>query len=167
MLRMSAKHADGVLINAAHPADLAWSADRIEEGRAERPVERGELDVAAYASVSVAEDRDAARETARPPVAFIVGSAAPPLLDRHDLDPERAAAIGDAIGRGDFETAFESVTPAMIDAFAIAGTPETVEKRIEQALAEVDSFVVASPLGPDLEAAIDLAADALERAGTA
>ena len=167
MLRMSAKHADGVLINASHPRDLAWSAERIDEGRADRPGSRGDLDVAAYASVSVAEDSEAAREAARPPVAFIAGSAAPPVLDRHDLDRKRASEIGDAIGRGDFEDAFGAVTPAMIDAFAIAGTPATVAERIEKGLEHVDSFVVASPLGPDLETAIDLAADALARAGTA
>jgi len=166
MLRMSAKHADGVLINAAHPKDLSWSADRIAEGRKQRPDDRGDVDVAAYASVSVAEDREAAREAARPPVAFIAGSAAPPVLDRHGLDHERAATIGDAIGRGDFEAAFDAVTPAMIDAFTIAGTPETVAERIAAAREYVDSFVVASPLGPDPERAIDLAADALDRAGT-
>ncbi|WP_135667581.1 5,10-methylenetetrahydromethanopterin reductase [Halorhabdus rudnickae] len=166
MLRMSAKHADGVLVNAAHPRDLEWSAERIEEGRAERPADRGAVDVAAYASVSVADDGKAAREAARPPVAFIAGSAAPPVLDRHDLDHDRAATIGEAIGRGDFEEAFGAVTPAMIDAFAIAGTVETVAERIATAREHVDSFVVASPLGPDLEGAIDLAADALARAGT-
>lgn len=167
MLRMSAKHADGVLVNAAHPRDLAWSADRIDEGLNERPDERGVLDVAAYASISVADDAEAARDAARPPVAFIAGSAAPPVLDRHGLDGERAATIGDAIGRGDFENAFEAVTPAMIDAFTIAGTPDTVADRIKRASEYVDSFVVASPLGPDLERAIELAADALERAGMA
>ena len=164
MLRMSGKHADGVLVNAAHPADLSWSADRIEEGRSERPDDRGDLDVAAYASVSVAEDEDRAREAARPPVAFIVGSTAPPVLDRHGLDHDRAERIGDAIERGDFETAFEAVTPEMIDAFAIAGTKATVADRIEEAMNHVDSFVAASPLGPDLETAIELAAEALEDA---
>ncbi|MFW5896078.1 MAG: 5,10-methylenetetrahydromethanopterin reductase, partial [archaeon] len=104
MLRMSAKHADGVLVNAAHPRDLSWSADRIDEGVEERPAERGAVDVAAYASVSIAEDADAAREAARPPVAFIVGSAAPPVLDRHDIDRDRAKEVGVAIEHGDFKT---------------------------------------------------------------
>ncbi|MFW6435487.1 MAG: 5,10-methylenetetrahydromethanopterin reductase, partial [Halovenus sp.] len=167
MLRMSGKHADGVLVNAAHPRDLSWSDDRIAEGVEERPADRGAVDVAAYASVSVAEDSEAAREAARPPVAFIAGSAAPPVLERHDLDRETAASIGEAIEAGDFETAFEAVTPAMIDAFTIAGTPETVADRIRQASDYVDSFVVASPLGPDPASAISLAADALDRAGMA
>jgi len=86
MVRMSAKHADGVLFNGSHPRDYEWAASQIEEGLAERPDDRGEFDFAAYAAVSVAEDDDAARAAARPPVAFIAGGAAPPLLDRHGLD---------------------------------------------------------------------------------
>ncbi|RBI61587.1 5,10-methylenetetrahydromethanopterin reductase [halophilic archaeon] len=163
MLRMSAKHADGVLVNAAHPRDFAWAGDRIEEGLAERPDERGAFDVAAFASVSVAEDGDAAREAARPPVAFIAGGAPDPVLDRHDLDRERAADIGEHIEAGEFSAAFEAVTPAMIEAFCVAGTPETVADRMAAVLEHVDSFVVGSPLGPDREAAVSLGAEALDR----
>jgi 5,10-methylenetetrahydromethanopterin reductase len=164
MIRMSAKHADGVLINASHPDDFAWASDRVAEGVEERPDDRGEFDVAAYASVSVAEDADAAREIARQPVAFIAAGAAPPVLQRHDLDVERAEAIGDAIERGEFGEAFGAVTPAMIDAFSVAGTPDDVADRIAAILEYADSFVAGTPLGPDLEEAITLVAAALDRA---
>jgi len=55
------------------------------------------------------------------------------------------------------------VSPEMVDAFCIAGTPETVEERIETLLADADSVVVGSPLGPDLAEAIDLAGAAVRR----
>ncbi len=161
MIRMSAKHADGLLLNAAHPADVAWAADRVEEGRADRPDEHGEFDFSVYASVSVAEERTAAREAARRPVAFIAAGAPEPVLTRHDLDADRAATIREAIESGDFSTAFETVTPAMIDAFAAAGTPAEVAERLEALLAHSDGIVVGTPLGPDLETAVSLAADAL------
>jgi 5,10-methylenetetrahydromethanopterin reductase len=138
MTRMAAKYADGVLFNGAHPRDVAWASERVAEGLAERPDERGEFDFAVYASVSAAEDREAAREAARPPV-------------------------GEAISAGEFPTAFERVTPAMLEAFCIAGTPGTVEGRVADILTEADSVVAASPLGPDA-AAIDLAGGALRRA---
>ncbi|MFC7176185.1 5,10-methylenetetrahydromethanopterin reductase [Halosegnis marinus] len=80
MCRMAGKHADGLLFNGSHPDDLAWARDRVEEGKSERPDERGAFTLAAYASVSVAEDAEAAREAARPPVAFIASGAAPPVL---------------------------------------------------------------------------------------
>ena len=167
MVRMSAKHADGVLFNGSHPRDYEWAASQVEEGLAERPDDRGEFDFAAYAAVSVAEDDDAARAAARPPVAFIAGGAAPPLLDRHDLDAALAEEIGEHISAGEFDAAFEAVTEEMIDAFCIAGTPSTVAERVEAVLEYADSFVAGAPLGPDPEAAIELAGAVLEGSGAA
>jgi 5,10-methylenetetrahydromethanopterin reductase len=164
MLRMAGKHADGVLINASHPDDVAWASERVAEGVAERPAERGDCDVAAYTSVSVADDETAAREAARPPVGFIVGSAAEPTLQRHDIDAKLAAEIGTAIEAGRFSDAFEMVTPAMLDAFAVAGDPETVTAQLEAVAAHVDSIVAGAPLGPDLDSAVGLATAAVRRA---
>jgi 5,10-methylenetetrahydromethanopterin reductase len=161
MCRMAGKHADGLLFNGSHPDDLAWARDRVEEGKADRPDERGPFTLAAYASVSVAEDADAAREAARPPVAFITSGAAPPVLDRHGIDAERAEHIGEAISAGEFEEAFGLVTDPMVDAFCIAGTPTDVRKRAAALHEHVDAIVAGSPLGPNLETAIDLAGEAL------
>ncbi|WP_225333034.1 5,10-methylenetetrahydromethanopterin reductase [Halomicrobium urmianum] len=160
MTRMAAKHADGAMYNGAHPRDLAWAAERAAEGAEDRPDERGEFDLAAYASVSVAEDEERAREAARRPVAFIAAGAPEPVLQRHDLDPERAENVGEAIAAGDFRAADERVSEAMIDAFCAAGTPETVAERTDELLEHADSVVYASPLGPDPERAIDLLAAA-------
>jgi len=156
MTRMAAKYADGLLYNGSHPRDIAWASERVAEGLAERDDDRGAFDFAAYASVSIAEEAAAAREAARPPVAFIAGGAPPPVLERHDLDRERAAEIGEAIAGGDFTEAFETVSPAMIDAFCVAGRPETVAARVEEILEEADGFVMGSPLGPDLDEAVEL-----------
>jgi len=155
MLRMAAKHADGVLVNASHPDDFAWAAERIEEGLSER-VSGSAFDSAAFASVSVAEDGEAARAAARPPVAFIAAGAAPPVLERHGVDADRAARIGEHIEAGRFEEAFEGVTEEMIDAFCVAGTPDEVDARLAEIREYVDSVVVGSPLGPDRATAIDL-----------
>ncbi|MFC4248537.1 5,10-methylenetetrahydromethanopterin reductase [Natribaculum luteum] len=164
MLRMSAKHADGTLINAAHPDDFEWAAGQIEKGLDERPADYGEFEALAFASVSVAGDEREAREAARPPVAFIVGGAADPVLERHEIDRKAAADVSDALERGDLSEAFGHVTPAMIDAFCIAGTTETVAERFAAVLEYVDGIVVGSPLGPDLDDAVVRAAEALERA---
>ena len=161
MIRMSAKHADGILLNGSHPKDISWAAEQVAAGKEERPDSRGEFDFAAYASVSLASDADAAREAARPPVAFITAGAAPPVLDRHDIDRETASAIGEHISAGEFDAAFGAVTENMIDAFCIAGTPDEVEERIDGVLEHADSFVAGSPLGPDLDEAIRLAGSAL------
>ncbi len=166
MCRMAAKHADGLLFNGSHPADLAWASERVAEGAADRLDGLGAFDFTAYASVSVDEDRETAREAARPPVAFIAGAAAPPVLDRHDLDRDRAERIGDRISAGEFREAFGLVTPEMIDAFSMAGTVDDVAADMAAVLEHADSLVVGAPLGPDLESALSLAAAAYDRATT-
>ena len=162
MCRMAGKRADGLLFNGSHPADLSWARDRVSEGiEAADDKTAEDFDLAAYAAVSVARDEAAARDAARAPVAFVAAGSPPPVLDRHGIDGERASEIGDAISAGEFSEAFELVTPAMIDAFCVAGTPETAAERIETLLEHADSLVVGSPLGPDLEEAITLAAEAV------
>jgi 5,10-methylenetetrahydromethanopterin reductase len=163
MTRMAAKYADGVLYNGSHPRDIAWASDRVEEGLDDRPDHRGDFEFVAYASVSVAEDASAAREAARPPVAFIAGSAPDPVLDRHGIDHDRASEVGETIAAGEFTQAFDLVTEDMLSAFCIAGTPDTVENRIAAILEDADGIVIGSPLGPDLATAIDLAGDAVRR----
>jgi 5,10-methylenetetrahydromethanopterin reductase len=161
MIRMSAKRADGLLLNASHPTDVEWAADRVAEGLAERSGDSSGFEFCVYASVSIAEDDAAAREAARPPVAFIAADAAPPLLERHGIEAERADEIGEALEQGAFDAAFEAVTPAMIDAFAVAGQPDVVAQRLETVLSIADGIVVGTPLGPELETAVDLTGEAL------
>jgi len=48
----------------------------------------------------------------------------------------------------------------MIDAFCMAGTVETVADQMAAVRDHADSIVVGSPLGPDLDAAVELAAEA-------
>ncbi|MFC6824037.1 5,10-methylenetetrahydromethanopterin reductase [Halopelagius fulvigenes] len=164
MCRMAGKHADGLLFNGSHPDDLAWAGERVAEGVSDRPADGGDFELLAYASVSVAEDREAAREAARPPVAFIAAGAAPPVLDRHGIDRSRAEEIGEKISAGAFSEAFGLVTPAMVDAFAMAGTGEEVADRMAAVLNHADGIVVGSPLGPDPDEAITLAAEAYDSA---
>lgn len=160
MLRMSAKHADGVLVNASHPRDIEWAADQLERGLEDREHE-GAFDIAAYASVSIAADADSAREAARPPVAYIVGGASEDVLARHGIDAEQATRIGELVTAGRFTAAFQAVTDPMLDAFCVTGTPDQVGDRIDAILKSASSFVAGSPLGPDPRAATRLLADVL------
>lgn len=162
MTKMAAKHADGALYNGSHPKDLAWARDQVDSMLDDRVVDT-EFDLGAYASVSVAEDADAAREAARPPVAFVAAGSPPPVLGRHGIDQDVARDIGDAISAGNFEEAFGLVTEPMLDAFCIAGTPEDVAERTEALREHADSVVFASPLGPDIEDAIALLGAAMDR----
>lgn len=159
MLGMAAKHADGVLVNAAHPLDYEWAIDQLEIGLADRPDARGPFSVAGFASVSVSEDESAAIDAARRPVAYIAGGASEAVLERHDLDVALAEVIGDAISAGEKQRAYDLVTPSMLEAFCIVGTPAEVADRVVSLFEHVDAVVLASPLGPDRATAIDLLGD--------
>jgi len=52
----------------------------------------------------------------------------------------------------------------MTEAFCMAGTVDDVADRMARVLDHADSIVVGSPLGPDLERAVDLAAEAYDQA---
>jgi 5,10-methylenetetrahydromethanopterin reductase len=165
MLRLAARVADGVLVNASHPRDVAWAAEQLADGVQDRPADREPLEVAVYAVVSIAEDRAAAREAARPPVAYIAAGAPEAVLERHGLDPAVAGDIGAYIGAGAFEEAFDAVSAEMLDAFAAAGTPEVVADRFAALLEHADGVVAGSPLGPDPAEAIDLISRAYDAVG--
>lgn len=165
MLRMGATHADGLLYNGAHPRDVEWARERVREGRAARAADRPRLDFAVYAAVSVAESASAARDAARPPVAFITAGSPSAVLDRHGIDQALASRIGDAIEAGAFADAVSLVTPDMIEAFCVAGDASTVADRLATLGDMADSLVLAAPLGPDVEPAIRLAGDASGQLG--
>jgi 5,10-methylenetetrahydromethanopterin reductase len=156
MTRMAAKYADGILYNGSHPRDVEWASERVSEGLSDRDGGESSFDFVAYASVSVAETGERAREAARPPVAFIAGGAPGPVLTRHGIDESRAQTIGENIEAGEFSAAFDLVTERMIDAFCIAGTPGEVSDQVSRLLETADGVVLGSPLGPDIEEAITL-----------
>ena len=156
MLRMAATVADGVLANAAHPAEYEWIAEQVSQGLENRPDHRGDVRLAAFASVSIARSAETAAAAARPPVAFIAAGTPDRVLDRHPVDREQIHRVREALAGGDHGRAYELVTPAMIDRFAIAGTVEEVAERVTSLQAHVDAIVAASPLGPDRSEAIEL-----------
>ena len=62
-----------------------------------------------------------------------------------------------ALKVGDFPKAFASVTPEMLEAFSISGTPDTcIEKIAALQKIGISQFVVGSPIGTNVKNSIDL-----------
>jgi len=92
-----------------------------------------------------------------PVVAFIVAGSPPPILEKHGINPGKADEIRAALKVGDFGKAIGAVTPEMINAFSICGTPDVcIEKIKELKKIGISQFVVGSPIGTNVKAAIDL-----------
>lgn len=160
MLKMAGKNGEGILINASHRKDFDYAVGEIENGVEDAGRDMDDIEVVAYTSFSVAEDKKSAKEAAIPPVAFIAAGVPDVVLDRHGIPSEDAGKIGKALGEGDFGTAFGSVTDEMIDAFALYGTPEECVTKIEE-LAEkgVTQVVAGSPIGPDKKKSMKIISD--------
>jgi len=157
MLETAGKIGDGVLINASHPKDVDYAVSSIKTGVSEAGKKLTDVDVAAYTSFSVHENTEKATKAAIPVVAFIAAGSPDVVLDRHGIDLKKAGKIREALKVGDFGQAFGSVSPGMIEAFSVCGTPDTCIEQITKLLKSgISQFVVGSPIGPNVRKSIDL-----------
>jgi 5,10-methylenetetrahydromethanopterin reductase len=157
MLALAGKIGDGVLINACHPLDVKYAIRHVKEGVNGSGRKLTELDIAAYTSFSVHKDLKKATKAAIPVVAYIVAGSPPQVLENHEIDPKKAEEIRDALKVNDWNRAFEAVSQRMIEAFSICGTPELCIERIDELLKlGISQFVIGSPIGPKVKAAISL-----------
>jgi 5,10-methylenetetrahydromethanopterin reductase len=158
MLELAGEIADGVLINASHPKDFEVAVEQIRKGAKKAGRNPAEVDVTAYTCFSIDKDPGKAVNAAKVVVAFIVAGSPDLVLERHGIQIEEKNQIGEAISRGDFGALIGGlVTPRMIEAFAICGTPEDCMKRIKDLEAiGVTQVVAGSPIGLDKEKAIKL-----------
>jgi 5,10-methylenetetrahydromethanopterin reductase len=157
MLKLAGRIGDGVLINAGHPKDVNYAVDRARRGIEQAGKRMTEVDVAAYTSFSVHEDLKKATQAAVPVVAYVAAGSPDVVLQRHDIDKEKAKKIGKALKAGEWGEAFGLVSSKMIEAFSVCGTPEMCIERITQLLKSgISQFVVGSPIGPNVRKAINL-----------
>ena len=155
MLELAGMDGDGSLINASNPKDFQAAIPIIKQ--AMEKAGRKKHDVGAYTAMSIDMDEKKARNAAKIVAAFIAAGSPPPLLQRHNLDLGNVAKIKEALSRFDFKTVGGLVGDAEIDAFTIAGTPDTVKQKCEDlAKAGVTQIIFGSPLGPDMTNSIRL-----------
>lgn len=157
MLEMAGAIGDGVLVNASHPSDIEFAVKTATKGAVTAGKKPGDVDIAAYTSFSVNEDAKKAAKAAAPVVAFIVAGAPPMVLEKHGIDVNKAAEIGGSLKVGNFPKAIGAVTPEMMNAFSICGTPDQcVEKIAALKKLGIGQFVAGSPIGANVKQAIDL-----------
>jgi len=157
MLSLAAELGDGVLINASHPKDVENAKQFIHQGVRIANRDPSEVKVAVYTSFSVAEDPKKATKAVLPVVAYIVAGCPEVILQRHGISKESSAEILAAISHEKWKDAFSRVTPEMIEAFSICGTPEQCIEKIRNLLRiGVTQFVAGSPIGPDMRRSIAL-----------
>lgn len=144
-IAMSIDFADGLL---PHLMPLTAIEDAIAEGR-ERANRDRELHVAPSIPTAVSDDPEEARSVLARHVAYYAGSTDfyNGVISDHGF-PEEAAAIQEAWRGGDKVAAAEAVSPELLDALGIAGTPEHARERVSELLdGAVDTALISFPQG--------------------
>ncbi|MFX1293526.1 MAG: 5,10-methylenetetrahydromethanopterin reductase [Promethearchaeota archaeon] len=157
MLKLAGEIGEGVLINGSNELDFEYARKNILEGVKKANKSINETDIVAYTCFSTSEDSNAAIKATIPVVTFIAAATPPKVLERHDLNLEKASRMKDFLSKGDMSKAFQLVDNNFIDAFSISGTPQQCINKIENLeKAGVTQFVFGSPLGPKKGKAINL-----------
>ena len=152
-LRLAGEIADGV-----HCSVLA-SPQHVRRVRQTAGAGRADFAVLAYLIVGIGHDGQRARAAVRPLIARYLGAlhGQSILLDA-GLEPERTRPFREALGRG--APAAELVDDALIDALAVAGTPEHCRRQLAGwAEAGLDAPIAVLPRQGDMTEQIALYAE--------
>ena len=133
MLRMAGELADGVLFLAGvHPACIRYALDRIEEGAREAGRDPGAIDVGCTVYGSISDDEVKARDDCRPMAAWFPQTSRQ-YAEIAGVPEEIIENIRKSYSGGHFDHAKKAlsyVTDDMIDAFTIAGPPDSWVERL-------------------------------------
>ncbi|GAC1320471.1 MAG: LLM class flavin-dependent oxidoreductase [Chloroflexota bacterium] len=149
---MAGRVADGALISG-EPSHLARGIEHVRAGEAAAGRAPGSTRILLWTTVSVDDDRDAARNAVRGSVARRAMNAYGRLARAGQLDADDADALArlqEVHDRGHvWEDGYADLVPERwVDRFAIAGTPDEVRSSLETAIAagaEEISMILMTP----------------------
>src|SRR4029079_10580452 len=128
--------ADGWLPFMVSPEHASTLLEPLDRGRAQAGRTRADIDVAACTAMAVEDDLAAARDAVRPWLAFYLGAMGS-REEKFYVDLAARAGHGDAAREcqgafldGDRERAAAALTPELIDAMALATTPDALPQRL-------------------------------------
>jgi alkanesulfonate monooxygenase SsuD/methylene tetrahydromethanopterin reductase-like flavin-dependent oxidoreductase (luciferase family) len=131
LLELAGELADGALLTWPTPRTIARAVEHVAIGARRAGRDAGAVDVASLIPCAVADSVAAAREAMRPAVGLYAGFF--PRYNRLLAEAgfeDAVRAIKDAFDRGGREAAAKVVPDALIDAVALAGTPDTCRQRL-------------------------------------
>jgi len=155
-LELSGEIGDGSLPMITPPESADYMVSNIRRGMARSTRDASDYVISGCAWLSLSESRQEAADIMRKMVAYFGPYLEEPALNSIGLSVADMQPLGELIQAGDYEAAWNSVTPEMIK-LGITGTPQDVIEQVER-LAEmgIDEVSLGGPLGPEPEKAIAL-----------
>src|SRR5882757_5643098 len=132
-IAMTGEIADGLLLSVmSSPAYVRFALENLRRGFEKSHRDGNDFPVSAYILSSISEDERAARDVLRPFLAMLISAVASqpdnPIFAKAGVAAETVKAFGESFARG--VIAKDMVTDAMVDAFAIAGSPSRCRENL-------------------------------------
>jgi 5,10-methylenetetrahydromethanopterin reductase len=124
-MELAGEIADGLHAACAYsPEALGYAVERFRAGAERAGRDPDGLDLGDCLLGAIAPDGDVARRAGRVLAALYIPSMPAALLERHGIDPQSVAAVGEAFAAGDVRGALEATPDEIADRIMVAGTPE-------------------------------------------
>jgi probable F420-dependent oxidoreductase len=152
MLAIAGEIADGVLLTWPTPEAVRRAVHHVAIGARRAGRDPGQVDIGSLMPCCVASTRAEARDGVRAAVGFYAGFF--PRYNRLLAEagfPEAVRAIKEAFDRGGRDAAAKAVPDELVDAVALAGTPDECRARIDEYRRAGLALPIVSPRvsGPD------------------
>jgi 5,10-methylenetetrahydromethanopterin reductase len=130
MLRVAGEVADGVMLESlVSPPAQAYALSEVRAGAAAAKRDSSGLEIVAWQSVNITDDRATGIAIMRPWVAYLLGMTTPAVAARMGIRPEVTERVHRVFASGGPEAAVEFVSEAEVDRFVIVGAPKDVAAR--------------------------------------
>lgn len=164
MMELAGSVADGGLFNSANVEDVRECLEFVKKGAEEGDRKMEDFQKVVYVATSIGRDEGRARDRARTVTSFITASAPKSSLERERISEDRVENIKEHLRAGDLREARREVTGRMIEAYSITGSVEKLEERIEEFKGMgIDQIVIGSPMGPDINRALETIGELVAR----
>ena len=150
---LAAERGDWVILTAKPLADLPREAERIRAA--------GNAKIAWSAYMAFSEEE---RSLVLAHFSYMAVDAPPDIRAAAGLDDERLEKVRSAMLAGDFESAIRLLPLALVDAYALAGSPEECAVKIRALRGSFDLFMLPIPHDATAEEHIATAAPVLRAA---
>jgi len=133
MLQVSGALADGVELGAlTSPGYARWAWEHIASGARSAGRDPAGLDLASNILISVDRDAAAARDAARPVLAYYLHRVEGVVVEESGADLDQVRRVKNAVLADGLDAGAAAVTGHLIDVFAAAGDPGHVARRLHE-----------------------------------
>ena len=132
MLEMAGELADGVIIHGTSAEFINYVREKLAVGASRVGRDPGDCEVAVMLDVEIDDDEQAAVDRLRPRCTIMAGgSYSDALIPIYGLEPQAVADLRGALSTS-APDAGRFVTDQMVNAFAIGGSVQTLEARLQE-----------------------------------